>query len=134
MNTLVQSWLDKVRADEQAWVDDHRRARRLTIRCALWLLLALACTTVRVWGQPGWVDAAGGLVLGAFAGVGAISIVRRGTAYRNGWLAGRHRMVLALVEAQDRGLPPEAWLQGERDRDLGVVGLPPTPPDDRFDL
>lgn len=126
---LGSRWLAQVRANEEAWVADHRRAKRLTLHAVGWTALVLASIVVRTWLAPGsWADVAAGLLLGAFAGVGALGTVRRGIAYRSGWLDGRMRMVHALTEAQQRGMGLHDWLAGELDRDHAVLGLPPASP------
>lgn len=128
LNAPMDRWLRKVQADEEAWVADHRRARKLVLRTYLWMALVLAAIVVRVWLAPGsWYDAAAGLFLGGWAGTGATTTVRRGLGYRSGWLKGRSALVASLGEAHRRGMDANDWLSLELARDYGVLGLPPPP-------
>lgn len=116
-------WVQHVRGVERSLVDDPPRARRVWLRAMILLGLALVCCMVRVWVAPGsgW-DVLGGLVLGSLAALGALQGIVRSMAYRGGWLDGRQTMVAALEEAMQRGMPLDAWLQGEFERDMAVLG------------
>jgi hypothetical protein len=117
----------KVRADEEAWVADHARARRITARAAVWFLLVLAATASKLWLPEGPWQAAGALLLGGWAGAGCTSAIRRGLGYRSGWLDGRGAMLASLAEAHRRGMAADEWAALELSRDCAVMGVSPTP-------
>lgn len=108
-------------ATEAALVKDLRRARWATLRAAGLMVVALAAAVGLVW----FGDTAFAVLLvvvpSYLAGIGAMGMVRRMQAYRNGWLDGRRAFVSSLREATDRGLTLEEWVFAEHARDVAVL-------------
>lgn len=97
----------------------------------LFVLMLVAMFWYSSNGQlDGALDLGAALLVGAFAGMGALAGTRRAISYRTGWLKGRARMVDALREAMQRGLTMEDWLHGELARDFATMGVVPDERDD----
>lgn len=105
---------------ERCLVDEPRRKRSLMLRdlggfalvVAAWLLTPLL---------TGWLLMLAAIVVGIGLGRSVLLTTRRASAYRSGWLDGRHAMVRALGEAAQRGMTPVDWLDAELDRDIAVL-------------
>ena len=93
--------------------------------------MALFITTLVLWwalpdlARHSWLAVVAAIFVGIELGRTAILSARRAQAYRSGWLAGRQQMVMAMVEAQRRGITPVEWLTAEAERDWAVLGLDP---------
>lgn len=117
---------DRVRRTDKMLVAHDRRHVRFVV--ALDLLLFIG----GVWAWFNYRTMAAGpllvfaaTVVGCQLGRTGIMTLRRATAYRSGWLQGRSAMVVALAEAQRRGMSPMEWLEGELQRDWAVLGIDP---------
>jgi hypothetical protein len=101
--------------------------RRVAGGVAALLALVMLASSRPLWAEPGsWPDVLAGLLLAVLAGWAVAASLRVKLAYKHGWLEGRRAMIHALSEAQRRGLPPDAWLLSELERDYVVLGLDPS--------
>lgn len=123
---------DRVQTTDRMLVERNRRRWLWVVTFDLTLFLAsvLAWTTLTLW-RGTWVGVFAGVLVGLQLGRASLVGLRRAAAYRSGWLRGRSAMVHALAEAQRRGIPPQAWLEGELERDWAVMGVDPTDLDDQ---
>lgn len=110
------AWLyQRSKADEESYVNDHQRARRLASRrTPVYLLLAVGGLLLAAF----FVDWPWALMpvvaaYGAIGSVAAQSPRRRAEAYRNGWVAGRRELEQSIRENDRAGVPVEVILQQE---------------------
>ena len=124
--SLLDRIVQRSMARDRLLVTHPSQARRVAAGCAGVLALVLFASSGPIWADPGSrLDVALRLLLALLAGSAVVASLRVKMAYRSGWLEGRRAMVHALVEAQAREIPPEAWLMGELERDYAVLGLDP---------
>lgn len=130
MRGLLDRYVDRAMRDEEVLVNEPSRARTVLVWGVLGFAAVLAATTVRLWAGPGPLNALGAVVLGAYAGLGAIGRYRRAASFRNGWLAGRARMLASIDEALRRGLTMDDWVRGEVERDAHLFTVHPLSDDE----
>lgn len=123
---------DRVQATDRILVEHNRRRWWWVVAFDLTLFVAsvAAWTTWTLW-RGTWVGLFAGVLVGLQLGRASLVGLRRAAAYRSGWLRGRSAMVHALAEAQQRGIPPQAWLEGELERDWAVLGIDPMSVEDQ---
>ncbi len=128
----LDSWLSRYGAwaneREKRWVaEGYDAVRRSYLSVAPRLVLTFTLVLLNDVVPEPWetlID----VLLAALAGSAIINGVRRMSAYRSGWLDGRHRMIRMGQEHADRGNRPQEWLETEVNYDAVVVlGMPPIP-------
>lgn len=115
-------WVRRATADEESFVKDHQRARRLGRRTSLnfgvGLVAVLVANYLVDWSLALiWVNGVYGLITATWAS----SALRRAHAFRDGWLDGRVEMMQALHQADRAGVPTEVFIQQQMIKDTEGV-------------
>lgn len=111
-------------AKERALVADPQGARRLLVRDLLLAALGLGALVGEDFLPSPW-DVVAGFVVALMLGFCLMAGFRRALTYKSGWLDGRSAMIHAMVEAMDRGMTLDEWLDGEMTRDFAIMGVSP---------
>lgn len=121
--SMLNWWIKRAMADEECFVKDHQRARRLAGRTPLKFVAGIVAVLIANylvgWSLALiWVNGVYGLITATWAS----SALRRAHAFRDGWVDGRVEMMQALHQADRAGVPVEVFIQQQMIKDMeGVV-------------
>lgn len=117
--SLLDRYAERSIENEQSYVDNPQRARRLWKRdIAIFITLLVAMIAEDF--LDGLLGAFCNVIVGFGIGAAAFSSTRRALSYKSGWLRGRGMMFASMDEAMRRGFTMTEWVRGElaRDHDL----------------
>lgn len=119
--TPLNLWIKRVQANEQSFVDNPKRARRLVWMTGVRVVLFAATMLAVIWNSnlTGFATLLAPL-LGAAACVAAMEPLVRALAYRNGWYAGRTALLDAYRDAERDGLNLSEWYWREWTHTMGL--------------
>lgn len=120
-NRLVDRWAHRAVTQQKTLVErGPEAARGLLLRGALMFLVGLTSLVGANW-LPEPYDTFAWMVLGWMVGTSFLGQLRRATAYRNGWLDGRLKMLQGIQHSSG----PEEWVKHQYEYDMvHVLGLP----------